>query len=675
MKYFAAESPEFLADYLDKRMSDWSSQIKRNGLKLIWQKCYYTYYGRHWKVGNLFQDNDIAKLGISGELQGLTVNDFRNLIKHMLVLTTNQKISYEPRATNTDERSITQTRLAKLIIDYYTREKKVSRYLHDCAELALVMGKAFLKVTWDKQAGKPYEIAANDDGSQRMVYEGDVKIRLLDPFSVYVDQSTEGWERVQHTTDLDWVNRWDLIAEHPEMEEQILGVPVKSQYDGYSYMSFEPTEDSDLVAVKEFYHKRTPAMPNGRFVRFLSKECIFEDQPIQYDALPIFMMTPGKWYGSTEGYSESRDLLNLQQASNVVWSTIFSNIATFGVQNVLIPEGCNLSAFQIGGGLQALKYNPAAGKPEPLQLTESPKEIYKFIEILTSRMETIMGLNSITRGNVGEELSGKAMGLLQSMSIQYASAFQASYAETAEDVGTFILKLIKAFAKVPQMISVAGKFNKADMIQFTGSDIDQVERVVVELQNPYMSTLAGKKEVAQELLQNGMLKNPQEYLTFLESGVLQTMTEGPEAQQALIRAENEAMQDGKPVIAMKGDAHLEHMREHLCLLSKPEIRFNSPILNGVVQHLMQHEQLKETQGPLYDMLTGEPPVPMPMPPPGMMGPPGPPQGPPPHGAPPPHGKGKPMPGPGPQQGNPQEPPQPNIPPPPGPAQALQQALR
>lgn len=650
MQYFAKESPEQLADYLDKRLSDWNSQIKRNGLKLLWQKCYYTYYGRHWKVGNLFQDNDIAKLGVNGELQGLTVNDFRNLIKHMLVLTTNQKISYEPRATNTDERSITQTRLAKLIIDYYTREKKVSRFLHDCAELALVMGKAFLKVTWDKQAGKPYE----QDANGRIIYEGDLNIQLKDPFCVYVDQALEGWDQVKWTADISWVNRWDLIAEHPQLEAAILALPVKSQFDGYSYLSFEPQDDTDLVAVKEFYHERTPSMPNGRFMRWCSRDAILEDQAIQYDSKPIFMMTPGKWYGSTEGYSESRDLLNLQQASNVVWSSIFTNIATFGVRNILIPEGCNLTAFQIGQGLQALKYNPAAGKPETLEIGESPKELYKFIEILTQRMETIMGLSSVTRGMPGEDMSGKAMGLLQSMSIQYASAFQASYAETAEDVGTFFLKLIKAFCKVPQMISVAGKFNRADMIKFTGDDIDQVERVVVDLQNPYMSTLAGKKEIADEWIARGLV-NPQQYLTFLDSGRLEVLSEAPEANNALIRAENEAMQDGKPAMALVTDKHLQHIQEHLCLLNKPDIRANSAMTQNVLAHVQEHILMKRTQDPIFDMLNNEPPVP----PPPMMGM-------------PPEAQ---IPPPGPQQGAPIEPPAPNIPPPPGPAQALGDALK
>lgn len=651
MQYFAKESPEFLADYLDKRLADWNSQIKRNGLKLLWQKCYYTYYGRHWKVGNLFQDNDIAKLGVNGELQGLTVNDFRNLIKHMLVLTTNQKVSYEPRATNTDERSITQTRLAKLIIDYYTREKKVSRFLHDCAELALVMGKAFLKVTWDKQLGKPYELLPQEDGSERIVYEGDLKIQLKDPFSVYVDQALEGWDQVRWTADISWVNRWDLIAEHPELEDAILALPLKSQFDGYSYLSFDPQDETDLVAVKEFYHERTPAMPNGRFFRWCSRDVVFEDQAIQYDGKPIFMMTPGKWYGSTEGYSESRDLLNLQQASNVVWSSVFTNIATFGVRNILIPEGCNLNAFQIGQGLQALKYNPAAGKPETLEIGESPKELYKFIEILTARMETIFGLNSVTRGAPGQDLSGKAMGLLQSMSIQYASAFQASYAETAEDVGTFIIKLLKAFAKVPQMISVAGKFNRGDMVKFQGDDIDQIERVVVELQNPYMSTLAGKKEIADELIARGLV-NAQQYVTFLDTGRLEVETEAPEANNALIRSENEAMQDGKPVPVLVTDKHLQHIQEHLCLLTKPDIRLNSMMTQNVLGHIQQHIDLKRIQDPIFDMLNNEPPAPPPMMPP--------------MGA---------MPGPGPQQGMEVPSPEPQVPPPPGPAQAMGEALK
>ena len=665
-QYFASLPPEELSEQLEKIMDDWNQQVTANGQKQLWQRLYYTYFGRHWKsvAGN--QDSDIARVGSQGELSGLTVNDFRNIIKHMLVLTTNQKISYEPQANNTDESSLTQTRLAKIILDYYVREKRVDRHLHDCAEMSLALTKSFIKCTWNKQLGRPYTVSQSPDGSEQILYEGDMKIEMKDPFQVFCDQNAESWDDINYTLDLTWVNRWDYIARFPEFKEKILALDTKDQFDGIGFWNTMQGAQCDLIALKEFYHKRTPSMPNGRFLAFLGPGIIVEDGSIPYRRLPIFRMVPGKWWGSTEGYSESRDLLGLSQAQNTLWSSAFTNQSTFAVQNVLVPEGCNLTPMQLAQGLRALKYNPASGKPEALQLTDTPAEVFKFAEMISSKMETIFGLNSISRG-VAEDLSGKAMGLLQATSIQYASAFQASYAETAEDLGSFMLHLIQDFAKTERVASVAGKFNRSDMVKFTGESISDIERVSVNLQNPYMATLAGKKEIADQLLANGMIKDPQQYTTFIETGNFEVLTQFNESKLSMIRQENELLMDGKPesVIAMIGEPHLLHMQEHLAILSRPDIKANSQLAQAVLNHILQHKELYQTQDPLFAQLTGEPPyVPPMMPPP--MNPMPPAQ---------PMADDAQIPPPGAEQGNPMPNGTPEVPPLPGPEEALQSALQ
>lgn len=662
-QYFASLPAKELSEQLDKTMDDWNDQVTSNGLKSLWQRLYYTYFGRHWKAVSGNQDSDITRVGAQGELSALTVNDFRNIVKHMLVLTTNQKISFEPQASNTDESSLTQTRLAKIILDYYVREKRVDRYLHDCAEMALALTKSFIKCTWNKQMGRPYTVVQDENGAERIVYEGDMKIEIKDPFQVFVDQNAESWDQILYTLDITWVNRWDYIARFPEKKDAILALHTKDQFDGIGFWNTMKSADCDLIALKEFYHLRTPSMPNGRYTAFLGPDIIVEDGPIPYRRLPIFRMVPGKWWGSTEGYSESRDLLGLSQAQNTLWSSAFTNQSTFAVQNVLVPEGCNLTPMQLAQGLRVLKYNPASGKPEALQLTDTPAEVFKFAEMISSKMETIFGLNSISRG-VSEDLSGKAMGLLQATSIQYASAFQASYAETAEDLGTFMLHLIQDFAKTERVATVAGKFNRSDMVKFTGESISDIERVTVNLQNPYMATLAGKKEIADQLLANGMIKDPQQYTTFIETGNFEVMTQYEESKLSMVRQENEYLMDGKGqmVIAAVGEPHLLHIQEHLAVLSRPDIKANSSLASPVYEHMQQHVELYKTQDPLFAQLTGEPPYVPPMPPPGMM--------------PPPMGPDQaPLPEPGPQQGEPM----PNMPPEPGPLptpeEALQDALK
>src|SRR5690606_12620410 len=262
-------------------------------------------------------------------------------------------------------------------------------------------------------------------------------------------------------------------------------------------------------------------------------------------------------------YTDAFDLMPLQEALNVTVSTVFTNQEAFGVQNVLIPEGSNLTATQLVKNLVALKYNPAAGEPKALQLTATPAEIFKAIEMYDGFMETLSGINSVARGNPESSLkSGVSLALVQSMAVQFASSFQQSWAELAEDVGSFIITLLKDFANTKRIVALAGKHNSGVVTEFMGSDLDQIERVTCNLGNPMSRTTAGKLDIANTLLQNGMIQNPQQYITTLETGNLEPMLEGPSAALDLIRRENEQMMEGNRPLVLRTDNHQMHIDEH-----------------------------------------------------------------------------------------------------------------
>lgn len=661
--YFAKDDAKTLASTCEEAIQNWGSYITRSGLQQKWKKLYNAYYGRHWRGNQTFSDSDILQFGENNELSALTINDFRSLIKNMLVLTTNQKIAYDPRAANTDNKSLVQTRLAKNILDYYTRHKRVRRHLRTAAEQSLLWGKGFIFCEWDQQLGRPYDVEQlpKPDGSvkERLVYEGDVRITNPDVFSVYVDQSLEHWSQVQWFIVREFVNRFDMVEQYPDLAAQILACPSKQEVDGVYYLTFQRLDGlTPLIPRYKFIHMPSEALPNGRYLEFLPGGIDLKDLPCPYEHNPLIRIVPGEWYGSTEGYSESWDLLNLQQAENVIASSAFSTAQTLAVKNILLPEGANITPIQLGQGLRVIKYPNGTNAPSVLQMDGVSAESFEFLKYLRQSMETVFGVNSVARGNPEGELSGKAMGLLQSMAIQYASAFQESYAEAAEDLGTLILSHIKAFAKTQRVISIAGKFNKNQMVEFTGDDLSDIERVVVDLGNPMSKTLAGRLEIARDLLANGLIKNPQEYITVLETGNLETTTEAPEAQLELIRRETEALQEGKPVRALPGDAHIMHASEHLALLSDPVVRMNGAAVENILMHIEEHKQLHYTQDPFFSMLTGEPPPP---PPPLPMGP----EGPVPGG--PEAAAGQPMP---PEVAQAEG----EVPPPPGPEEALQQSM-
>jgi hypothetical protein len=130
------------------------------------------------------------------------------------------------------------------------------------------------------------------------------------------------------------------------------------------------------------------------------------------------------------------DLLPLQDAINSLYSTILTNQHAFGVQNIYVPRGADIQLKALEGGLNIIEGNTGAGKPEPMNFTNTPAEVFKFIEMLEKKMETISGMNSVVRGDPEASIkSGSAMALVQSMALQFISGLQTQYVFAVEDIG------------------------------------------------------------------------------------------------------------------------------------------------------------------------------------------------------------------------------------------------
>jgi hypothetical protein len=249
-----------------------------------------------------------------------------------------------------------------------------------------------------------------------------------------------------------------------------------------------------------------------------------------------------------------------------------------------------------------------AGEIKPLNLTQTPKEIFDFVMMLEKTMETISGVNAVSRGNPDPNLrSGNALALVQSMTLQFMSGLQQSYVALIEDLGTGIINILKDHAVVPRVASIVGKSNRSYLKEFTGDDLSSVSRVVVDIGNPLSRTTAGKVEMAEQMLQMGVIKTPEQYFSVINTGQLDVMTEDTQSQLFLVKGENERFVNGEPVIAIKTDDHLLHIKEHSSVLADPELRFQPDVVARVTEHIQEHIDLLRTVDPdLLRMLNQQP---------------------------------------------------------------------
>ena len=634
-QYFAQAQVDELTNKLIEKIKDYNLHCERSGKRDRWEKSHKYFYGEHLGESD-GRSTSIQNVGDQGELTAFGINYYRNLIKHIVSMATAQKPSYDPRAKNTDLNSLQQARLANNVIDSYVTEKRLGRHQHNVAERALVYSVGYLYMPWDTSLGRPYTVqqveGKNGEMIEKIIYEGDVKASAKSPFDVFFDFRLKEWTQNNWVIVREWENKWDLASRHPDKADEITGVEVSDDLDMRtrslsSMYSSEDGKNQDFIPVFHFYHKKTPSMPNGRYVKFIDAKLWLFDGPIPYSKrLPVFRMVPGEVFDCADGYSDALDILVPQQALNALYSTAFTNQQAFGVQVIWMPDSCEVSPTQLGKGLAVLKGGPPGSQPVPLQLTATPPEIFKNAETLKSDMTMLMGLNKAAIGDPETSLkSGVALARMQAMAIQYSSNLQKAWAELLEDTGTFLLELLQDFATTERMVAIAGKHNKGAMQAFTKDDLSEIERVAVDLGNPIQNTTAGRIEMAESLLAKGAI-TAQEYIQVATTGNLESATEATQSQQELIRKENESLMEGKPVRAIIGDAHILHAQEHMVVINDPMIRDLAAngdakaiaVVQAALAHIEEHKSLYETQDQFFTMLSGEPPPP---PPPGPMPPP------------------------------------------------------
>ena len=601
-EYFAKLPTEEIGSALLKKVDDFYLYLSRTGRNRLWERAYYYYYRAMDHVGEMYYT------GEKDEFTNLPVNHFRNLLQHLVVMTTSQRPVYQPMAVNNDHKSQAQVILAKVLLEYYQKEKKIENHVKKAVETSLIYGEAYIAMEWDATSGIQYGV--DDKGD--VVHDGDIEIKNYNPLNVIFDYTIQDYNKRDWIILIDYVNRYELSAKFKKQKDEILSVGVDNQMErATTTLGWDRYDSDEMIPVYKFYHRPTMARPGGRYTEFITPSVVLVDTALPYKDIPVFRIAPGEQDESPFGYSVSFDLLPLQEAIDGLNSTAVTNIGQFGVQNILVPMGSNISQEELSGGLSILEYDPNLGPPSPLQLTATSGETYSFMQKLEALMETLSGVNSVTRGNPESSLkSGAALALVQSMAIQFNSGLQASYAQLLEDTGTGMINILKTYATTPRIADIAGKSNEPYMQEWTKESIDQINRVVVDMGNPLSTSLAGRLNLAENLMAGGFMENPDQYIQVLETGRLEPVLEGKRRENVFIKGENEALRAGeKEVIALVTDRHQVHIMEHKTLLSDVDARTDRDLQIRVLKHIQEHITLLRTTDPGLLALLGEQPLP------------------------------------------------------------------
>lgn len=554
-------------------------------------------------------ETSLQYAGEQGELVKMQVPQARSLTRQFVALVTKQKLAFNCVALSEGADVAQETKLGNALANQIVEQESLDRKADLLAEQAFVLGGGFLGAFWRTNRGRPYAVGEAGD----LVYDGELEVRNFSMLDVFYDYSIPDWEQQNVVEVRIAMSRWDLVAQFPGLKDKIIALPSTNSGENRRSTQFRSVSDDDMVYCYEVYHKPTPAMPQGRMLMYSDEETIYFDGPNRYGCIPIEPCIPEPVFGWCLGYPKFSDLLPAQEMLDHSFSAIATNQAAFAVQNVTVPRGSGISVSQIQG-MNFLHFTPqnvpGGGKPEPLNLTQSSPETFKFLETLRAHMMEISTINSALRGAPPPGVTaGAAIATLTTNAMEFLTSFSKAYLECLEKTMMHSINAYRRFASIPHLVKLVGKQGKSFNKEFVGGDLDPILSVKINQMNPVMLTAAGRSDLADKLLQTGMIKSPQEYISVLEGEPVQKIYQTELSENDLVSSENDAMMDGEEVPVLSTDDHAAHIRCHSSLLNDPAIRKNNPNIQIILAHILEHRQQAESADPFLQamMRTGKMP--------------------------------------------------------------------
>jgi hypothetical protein len=353
---------------------------------------------------------------------------------------------------------------------------------------------------------------------------------------------------------------------------------------------------------------------------------VYLDGPLGEPRTPVFRLSQGEvLFRGGEATTQNHDGLPLVDAIDAQLSVLLSNNANHGLARVLAPRDANVDQTELDAGAATVNYDhlDKARNPVPPPVIWNPPandpQLYQFYQLLGADLDLVMGGSPVTRGDPAATQgdSGSKVAALFAAAQNVGSSFVAAVLRSEEEFYTFLIESLRVHATVPRMISIAGKSNSFEAMEFVNSDLENIQRVTVAEADPMRDTLPGRIAL-NEAIEGKTPEQQKQTVAVLQTGRLEPTTDPLEAPRLLMERENEWLLDASiPLeqIPIGNENHADHWLSHELKALDPLVRRNPSLLMRIRQHQQQHVNKLTPGAPGFDpvalALSGQNPLPSP----------------------------------------------------------------
>lgn len=591
--YFANLPTSDCANACWDRIEAYYNEMRRTGRLALYRNSFMNFY-----MGWIYRAS-MFKGGEQGELTRSFVNHERNILLHLKVMTTQNKIAFKAQVRNSSSKAAQVIEFANGLAERYSSgvDYDLDSKGKQSVEDDLVFGESSIVGLWNRFKGDPM---VQDPATGVIYRDGDMEYFNVTPIDQIINTAHQDRSLVQWRIIRRWVNKYDWAAMYPTFKEKVTSLQDTETTYGTKLVTLL-RHDDETIPVFYFFHAPTPAVPKGRLLIMADPTTVFEDGPLDqgdgkkgYDHVPVYDMIVTTMQGSPFGYTVAFDLIPQQQLYNEVFSAVATNNINFATQCVIGPKGGNLHYQDLGTGMTYLEYDPKMGnnaKPEALNLLHSQPESYTLLDKIKTNMEIIGGITSLQRGQPDVNItSGQYAALVSTQAVIFNSDLQKAYARLMKNVMTGTVKTVKKNMIGKKVARIVGTTAEPYLKEFQSADLQDIDSIDIDLTNPMLQTPAGKMQMADNLMKTGLVKDAQQYIGVYTEGDLPQLYHRQETQLKLVKQENEALMAGTQFECCITDNHVMHILEHTAIIDTMEARLkpNEPYVLATLFHIQSH---------------------------------------------------------------------------------------
>lgn len=518
-----------------------------------------------------------------------------------------------------DQKDVSDAESTEFYGKYLWRTKKLEKVFTKYVKYSCIFGSSFAYRKFDPDLGGRILLDANETRSgdeEIKYYKGDVKLEIDDPFRWLfrpgIDDMDEMYDAIRSIP----ASRFALEEAHGPLEADAAV--------GLNAYSGSTRKDDEMVMQHHYYHKPTAWFEEGLYACWAGTKLIeARDATESEKILPVthlpFDAPPMKFYGvaSIEQVMDLQEQLNRAAEMIVEARNLVARPRVFSSNEAKVP----IASLSDRPG-EHIKFALAGQKPT----FEVPS--FQFAEMqahksdLRGALTAVMGLGEASRGNIPASIkTALALQLVLEQDRSQFTPFIKSFHQGILDnmQGLFSLAAENIPEDDPRMVKIAEQTHAISK-PFHGGMVPDPIDCYLEDTNPIGWTKAGEAENAMNIIQLGLVKDPNRALEMLKMNNPDPAYRLIQVNKQAAAKENDLLNKGTLVPVGSEDIDPLHLDEHLPVVMSFSFRsLPKAVQDAYLSHVAEHKQ--RLAPPPGAAGPGGPPMSPGGPPPGAGGPP------------------------------------------------------